>query len=237
MTAIQEQTETLADIEASHDAIEPDVEPDEWEDAPSGVAVTTSTPDPLEADSLTDLIEKVMRQDELALSSLFARLSGAVFSLALQITRNSASAEEVLQDVFWQVWRQAPRFDSTRGSVPAWVLTITRSRALDAARSQMRTPQAHSQASEEMDVCIPSADAGPQDLLFAAQQGSRLQIALEALDPLRRQLVSLSFYRGLTQQEISDQTGIPLGSVKSHLRRSLLTLRDALGVDVAFELS
>jgi RNA polymerase sigma factor (sigma-70 family) len=229
--------ETLGELEAPQGVAEPDIEQDEWTDEPSEAAVKTSSLDPLETDSLTDLIEKVMRQDELALSSLYGRLSGAVFSLALQITRNSASAEEVLQDVFWQVWRQAPRFDSTRGSVPAWVLTITRSRALDAARSHMRTPQVHTQASEELDDCIPSADAGPQDLLFAAQQGSRLQTALEALDPLRRQLVSLSFYRGLTQQEIADQTGIPLGTVKSHLRRSLLTLRDALGVDVAFELS
>ena len=237
MTAIQEQLETLGELEAPQGVAEPDIEQDEWTDESSETVLKTSSLDPLETDSLTDLIEKVMRQDELALSSLYARLSGAVFSLALQITRNSASAEEVLQDVFWQVWRQAPRFDSTRGSVPAWVLTITRSRALDAARSQMRTPQAHTQASEELDDCIPSADAGPQDLLFAAQQGSRLQTALEALDPLRRQLVSLSFYRGLTQQEIADQTGIPLGSVKSHLRRSLLTLRDALGVDVSFELS
>ena len=237
MTAIQEQLETLGELEAPQGVAEPDIEQDEWTNESSETVLKTSSLDPLETDSLTDLIEKVMRQDELALSSLYARLSGAVFSLALQITRNSASAEEVLQDVFWQVWRQAPRFDSTRGSVPAWVLTITRSRALDAARSHMRTPQAHTQASEELDDCIPSADAGPQDLLFAAQQGSRLQTALEALDPLRRQLVSLSFYRGLTQQEIADQTGIPLGSVKSHLRRSLLTLRDALGVDVSFELS
>ena len=235
MTAIHEHTEALGDAEQAQDATDSDAEQGEWEDASCEASAITSTLDPLEADSLTSLIEKIMCQDELALSSLYTRLSGAVFSLALRVTRNSASAEEVLQDVFWQVWRQAPRFDSSRGSVAAWVLTIARSRALDAARSHMRTPQSHTQTSEELDDCIPSPDAGPQDLLFAAQQGSRLQTALETLDPLRRQLVSLSFYRGLTQQEIADQTGLPLGSVKSHLRRSLLTLRDALGVDVAFE--
>ena len=235
MTAIHEHTEALGDAEQAQDATDSDAEQGEWEDASCEASAITSTLDPLEADSLTSLIEKIMCQDELALSSLYTRLSGAVFSLALRVTRNSASAEEVLQDVFWQVWRQAPRFDSSRGSVAAWVLTIARSRALDAARSHMRTPQSHTQTSEELDDCIASPDAGPQDLLFAAQQGSRLQTALETLDPLRRQLVSLSFYRGLTQQEIADQTGLPLGSVKSHLRRSLLTLRDALGVDVAFE--
>lgn len=184
-------------------------------------------------ETLENLIARVMQQDELAFAALYERLSGPVYSLALQISRNVACAEEVLQDVFWQVWRQAPRFDAARGSVPAWVLTITRSRALDAARSRMRAPQTQPSAQEEIDDCLPSPDAGPQDLLFAAQQGSRLKVALERLDPLRRQLVSLSFYRDLTHQEISEQTGLPLGTVKSHLRRSIASLRETLGADVA----
>jgi RNA polymerase sigma-70 factor (ECF subfamily) len=188
-------------------------------------------------ETLETLIARVMQQDELAFAALYERLSGPVYSLALQISRNVACAEEVLQDVFWQVWRQAPRFDVARGSVPAWVLTITRSRALDAARSRMRAPQTQLSAQDEIDDYLPSPDAGPQDLLFAAQQGSRLKAALEGLDPLRRQLVSLSFYRDLTHQEISEQTGLPLGTVKSHLRRSVAALREALGADVARALS
>jgi RNA polymerase sigma-70 factor (ECF subfamily) len=236
MSATHPQTETLEELDEPLDTPAPDSDQDAW-DAESGQATATlNTTDPLEADSLPTLITKVMHQDEQALASLYARLGGAVFSLALQITRNTASAEEVLQDVFWQIWRQAPRFDSTRGSVPAWVLTIARSRSLDAVRSHMRTPQSQAQASETLDHCIASEDAGPHDLLFAAQQGSALQAALEKLDPLRRQLVSLSFYRGLTQQEIAEQTGMPLGTVKSHLRRSLLTLRESLGTDVAPEM-
>jgi RNA polymerase sigma-70 factor (ECF subfamily) len=235
MTATDQQTEPLGEFDGSSDGAASESELEDWDADPAVPTVKESSPDPLSADSLEVLIIKVMNQDEAALGSLYSRLSGAVFALALQVTRNTASAEEVLQDVFWQVWRQAPRFDTARGSVPAWVLTIARSRALDAARSHMRTPQAHTQASEEMDDCIPSADAGPQDLLFAAQQGSRLHSALELLDPLRRQLVSLIFFKGLTQQEIAEQTGLPLGTVKSHLRRSLVTLRDALGMDVAPE--
>ena len=233
MSATQPQTAKPEDLDELTDTSEPDSDQDA-RDAESGQATATlNTTDPLEADSLPILISKVMHQDEQALASLYARLGGAVFSLALQITRNTASAEEVLQDVFWQVWRQAPRFDNTRGSVPAWVLTIARSRALDAVRSHIRTPQPQAQASETLDDCIASDDAGPHDLLFAAQQGSALQAALEKLNPLRRQLVSLSFYRGLTQQEIAEQTGLPLGTVKTHLRRSLLKLRDSLGTDVA----
>ncbi len=233
MSATHPQTEKPEELDEPLDTPAPGSDQDAW-DAESGQAIATlNTTDPLAADSLPALITKVMHQNEQALASLYARLGGAVFSLALQITRNTASAEEVLQDVFWQVWRQAPRFDGARGSVPAWVLTIARSRALDAARSHMRTPQSHNQASDTLDDCIASEDAGPHDLLVAAQQDSALQAALEQLDPLRRQLVSLSFYRGLTHQEIAEQIGLPLGTVKSHLRRSLLTLRDSLGTDVA----
>lgn len=180
-------------------------------------------------ESLERLIGLVMRQDEAALATLYHRLNGPVYSLAFRITRNQATAEEVLQDVFWQVWLQAPRFDASRGSAIAWVLTMARSRALDAARRLSRPAQMQSASSDEFNELLVSPDAGPQDLLFAAQQGSRLQLAMQNLEPLRRQLVSLSFYLGQTQQEIADHTGLPLGTVKSHLRRALLTLREALG--------
>jgi RNA polymerase sigma factor (sigma-70 family) len=215
--------------------LEPDASDsdDDWDEAQEPVAAAAATVDGAQDESLERLIARVMHQDETALAALYGRLGAPVYSLALQITRSIGSAEEVLQDVFWQVWRQAPRFDRARGSVPAWVLTIARSRALDAVRSHMRSPHAHASAQDEFDEGLPSPDPGPQDLLYAAQQGSRLQVALEGLDPLRRQLVSLSFYRGLSQQEIADQTGLPLGTVKSHLRRSMATLRDVIGSDLA----
>lgn len=203
-----------------------------WSDDPCQEAAAAVPIDPLATDSFEVLIAKVMNQDELALEALYARMGGAVFSLAFKVTRNFTTSEEVVQDVFWQVWRQAPRFDSKRGSVPAWILTMTRSRALDAARRYARAQHTQSQDFLELDEYVVSPDAGPQDLLFAAQQGSRLQAAMHKLDPLRRQLVSLSFFKGLTQQEISDQTGLPLGSVKSNLRRSLLALREDLGEDL-----
>ena len=189
----------------------------------------TSTDSGATAESLEQLVGLVMRQNEAALAALYQRLNGRVYSLAFRITRNQGAAEEVLQDVFWHVWQQAPRFDPSRGSAIAWVLTMTRSRALDAARRLFRPGQAQTQSSQDMDDLLASPDAGPQDLLFAAQQGSRLQAAMENLDPLRRQLISLSFYLGQTQQEIADHTGLPLGTVKSNLRRGLLALRAALG--------
>ena len=178
---------------------------------------------------LARLISRVMHHDEQALASLFEHLSARVYSVALHITRNVGHAEEVLQDVFWQLWRQAPRFDAERGSACAWVLNIARSRALDAYRRVKRElPHSGLHAADGAENSVPCPDPGPQDFLIAAEQISHLQSALQGLDPVRRQLISLSFYSGLSHQEISDLTGLPLGTVKTHLRRSISALRKAL---------
>lgn len=201
-----------------------DIEQDSVHCSPSSRVVIESSDE-----ELALLVGRVVDQDEAALASLYEQFSGRVYSLVFHITRDSQAAEEVLQDVFWQVWRQAPRFDAQRGSVRGWVCTMARSRALDAYRSQKRDVLLMSgPTTDEFLDGMASAEPGPQDLLAAAQEDSRLQSALKSLEPLRRQLVSLSFYRGLTHQEIADVTGLPLGTVKSHLRRSLAVLGAAL---------
>lgn len=168
-------------------------------------------------------IARIVARDEGALGELYEALVGRVYGLALRITRNVQTAEEVTEDVFWQAWRQAPRFESGRGTAVAWVMTIARSRALDALR---RVEHAESLSDEE-DSRADEA-AGPEDLLAAAEAGSQLQVALQALEPLPRQLVALAFFRGLSHEEISDHTGLPLGTVKSHIRRALGRLRESL---------
>jgi RNA polymerase sigma factor (sigma-70 family) len=186
----------------------------------------------LDNEALARLIGRVMRQDEAALATLYEHLSGQVYALALHITRQVASAEEVMQDTFWQIWRQAPRFDAQRGSAMAWVLTMARSRALDAARANARDPlQSRRAAVDENAEFGDDAADDPLDLLHAVRRDSQLHSVLAALDPLRRQLIALAFYRGLTQDEIATQTGLPLGTVKSHFRRTLAALKTALGAE------
>ncbi len=189
-----------------------------------------SLAEPLDNAALALLVARVMRQDEAALAALYTRLSGRVYAIALRITRDVASAEEVLQDTFWQVWRQAPRFDPQRGTAAAWVLTLARSRALDAFRAQARDPtQWRAQTlDDEMQAGSSVAD-DPLDLLQAVQRESALHAQLAKLDPLRRQLIALAFFRGMTHDEIADHTGLPLGTVKSHFRRTLAALQTALG--------
>ena len=175
---------------------------------------------------LLAVVARVVRQDEQALAELYDALAGRVYGLALRIVRQVQTAEEVTEDTFWQIWRQAPRFDPLRGSVTAWVLTIARSRALDAVRR--RDP---AEPLDEERLATVAGDSDPQDLLQALQQQHRLHAALGTLDAVPRQLLALAFFRGLSHEEIANQMSMPLGTVKSHIRRALLRLRDLLGSD------
>ena len=174
----------------------------------------------------------VAEQDERAFKRLYEALSPRVYALALRILRNAAHAEEVVEDCFWQVWRQAARFDPQRGSAEAWVLTLARSRALDAWRARDRAQDGlvSLEAMEEDGQPLPESEAhAAADSLLEASRGSRaLHAALAQLPAQARQLVALAFLRGLTHEEIAAQTGLALGTVKSHIRRALAQLKTAL---------
>lgn len=175
---------------------------------------------------LEEWIAAVVDQDQSALASLYDALAGHVYGLALRITRQTQLAEEVMQDTFWQVWRQAPRFDAERGSVKAWIMTIARSRALDALRSQ-KSEECELEPETLALIQIDDSET-PPNLLMAVEQGRNLHQALSALDAVPRQLLSLAFFRGLSHDEIAECSGLPLGTVKSHIRRALLTLHGIL---------
>jgi RNA polymerase sigma factor (sigma-70 family) len=182
----------------------------------------------LDGEGLAALLTRIMRQDQEAMASLYQCLSGRVYALALRITRQVAGAEEVMQDTFWQVWRQAPRFDPCRGSAIAWVLTIARSRALDRLRASAHDVlESKCQHSEEP-IEFADSDADPMDLLLAVERDSCLHAVLETLDPLKRQLIALAFYRGWSHEEIAAGLELPLGTVKSHFRRTLAAMKPAL---------
>jgi RNA polymerase sigma-70 factor (ECF subfamily) len=178
--------------------------------------------------SLRLCIARVVNRDEQALAELYEVMVGRVFGLALRITRNVQNAEEVAEDTFWQVWRQAPRFDAARGGAVVWIMTIARSRALDALRRNKRP-----EVLDEDRVAEAEADnsTDPEDLLDAVERKHRLYDALLCLEPLPRQLLAMAFFRGLSQEDIALQTGMPLGTVKSYIRRAQLRLREILSVD------
>ncbi len=191
-----------------------------------GVVRTPPAAQAVRESQLQGWIERVTRQDEAALNSLYEATVGRVYGLSLRITRNAELAEEVTEDAFWQVWRQAPRFDPTRGTALTWILTMARSRALDALRA--RDPAIATEDTTALLDARGESDDSPEDLLSAVQSEHRLHSALEQLDPQPRQLIALAFFRGLTHDEIASHTGVPLGTVKSHIRRGLNTLRSML---------
>lgn len=175
-------------------------------------------------------VTAIAGHDEQALAQLYEITLSRVYGLALRITRNPQAAEEVSEDVYWQVWREASRFDSQRGNVIAWLLTIARSRALDYLRKE---DSALLCEEPELLLMNQSADDGdPQDLLSTTQKNRILNQALQQLEPIQRQLVAMAFFRGLTHEEITTFTGMALGTVKSHIRRALKHLHDALKKDL-----
>jgi RNA polymerase sigma-70 factor (ECF subfamily) len=172
-------------------------------------------------------IEAIVDHDERALLALYEATLSRVYGLVLRLVRRPQLAEEVAEEVFFQVWRQAPRFDPGRGRPLTWLLGMARSRAIDAIRREARFQ--HEELDEETaPLAAPTAESG-DELLAVAQEHAELHRALLLLKPQPRQLVALAFFNGLSHEEIASQTCLPLGTVKSQIRRALITLRDALG--------
>ena len=184
-----------------------------------------ATPAGAEAAEFAALLARVQVRDQAALGELHDRAIGRVLALALRIVRVRADAEEVAIDTFAQAWASAADFDPRRGGAMAWLLTICRSRALDLVRR--RTSRANAEGGFAAEPAEDLA-AAPEDLLGLAQGGSLLHAALRELSPERRQVLSLAYLRGYTQEEIAAFTGIALGTVKSHMRRALGELREQL---------
>ncbi|NJO12297.1 MAG: sigma-70 family RNA polymerase sigma factor [Gammaproteobacteria bacterium] len=171
----------------------------------------------------------VKNRSDAALAQLYDLTAAKLYGLARAIVRNAADAEEIVCDVYVQVWQTAASFDSARGPVLGWLMMICRSRALDLLRQRRGRPEhAGGQAAEQEPALQIAAEAGPEEVLGQFQEGSAVYRALAQLTPLRRRLVGLAFFAGLTHQEIAQLLTLPVGTVKSHLRRSLRALRDAL---------
>jgi RNA polymerase sigma-70 factor, ECF subfamily len=176
-------------------------------------------------DELASLVSDMRRGDRRALETLYEATVGKLYALASAILRQVEDAEEVVGETYAQAWETADRFDPARASVTGWLLMICRSRALDLLRKRRTRGENHDLAGLER---VEEDVRSPDELLSLMQQNSRVHAALSSLTPERRQLVSLAFLRDLTHQEIAEATGMPLGTVKSHLRRALGQLREQL---------
>jgi RNA polymerase sigma-70 factor (ECF subfamily) len=166
--------------------------------------------------------------DGAALAALYDRHARTVYSIALRIVGDEADAEEVVQDVFAQVWRQASRYDETRGTVEAWLVTMARTRAIDRLRARRARPDSGATRADDASIERAALMVDPGDALTAARDAQRIRDALHELPLLQRLAIELAYFEGLTQSQIADRLEEPLGTVKTRIRLGLLKLRDAL---------
>jgi RNA polymerase sigma-70 factor (ECF subfamily) len=175
---------------------------------------------------LASLIGKVADGDQSALSALLDATSRLVFGLALRILGDRSTAEEVMLDVFTQVWRQADSYDRKRGAPLAWILTIARSRAIDRLRSS-KNDQLNSEPVEtlsDLRASVPS----PEENTALSERKKLVRIALSTLAAEQREVIELAYYSGLSHSEIALKLGQPLGTVKTRVRLGMIKLRESL---------
>jgi RNA polymerase sigma factor (sigma-70 family) len=185
---------------------------------------------------LAQLLARAGLGDRAAFATLYERTSAHLFAVVLRINRDRAQAEDILQEVYVNVWRSAQSFDAAQSQPLTWLTSIARNRAIDSLRRAQSQPQIQAAPTsggddaEETDVYDKLADdsAGPLELLSRASDARALSHCMEGLSSQQRQSVALAFFDGLSHAEVADQLRQPLGTVKSWVRRALIALKGCL---------
>ena len=165
------------------------------------------------------LLALVQRGDETAMAALFDRYSKVVYSVALRVLRDPASAEDVLQEIFMQIWRSPDGFIATRGSLGGWLAVVSRNRSIDTLRRK--------RPSEQVDDLNLASNCNLADEAERNVMIERARVVINQLPSEQRKTLEMAFFDGLTHSEISEMTGDPLGTVKTRIRSALLSLRKA----------
>jgi RNA polymerase sigma-70 factor, ECF subfamily len=184
------------------------------------------------ADILTgndqELVERLRRRDPDAMSDLYDRYSRVVYSVILRIVKNAAVAEELTQEAFLRAWNRASDFDASRGRLGSWLLTIARNRAIDFLRSTAGQQQATTfelVSSERLTLFVNT-----EDRMLDQEQARRIRSAFSQLNENQRQVLELAYFEGLSQSEMAEKLGQPLGTIKTWVRTALISLRESFHV-------
>jgi RNA polymerase sigma-70 factor (ECF subfamily) len=177
---------------------------------------------------LTDeeVLAQVARGDEAALAEAYARFGRVAYGLAFRILRDAALAEDAVQDAFLSIWRTAVAFDPRRGKASTWIMTLVHRRAVDVVRREDR------RRAQPLEDAPQSTGETTDDAASVREQRRAVQAALLQLSPDQREALELAYYGGLSQTELAEQLGVPLGTVKSRMFAALAKLRDLLGDDI-----
>ncbi|MGI3782172.1 MAG: ECF RNA polymerase sigma factor SigK [Janthinobacterium lividum] len=181
-----------------------------------------------EAADLADLVRRVARGDSEAFARLYDATSSRTYGVIWRVLRSADHAAEVTQEVYTEVWRQATRFESTKGSVTAWITTMAHRRAVDRVRSvtsEVARDEHYARAEPGREV--DNVWEGVEEKLDA----ERVRKGLEALTPIQREALTLAYFGGYTQSQVAERLKLPLGTVKTRIRDGLISLRNVLEVE------
>ena len=172
------------------------------------------------------VVGRIAAGDRAAMAELYDRYADVVFSLARRMMRQPAEAEDVVQEVFTQAWRQAGRYDAGRASAAAWLLNMTRTRAIDRLRAA-RARQRISGTDDRLEL-TPAGGETQEAQVIGGERAERVRAALSVLGEAQRQAIDLAYFGGLTHDEIAERLSEPLGTIKTRIRSGLSKLRHAL---------
>jgi RNA polymerase sigma-70 factor (ECF subfamily) len=170
------------------------------------------------------LMRRLQSGDRDALADLYDRHAALAYGVALRVLRQAEEAEDALQEAWVQIWNRCGSFDPSRGNVAAWIVTIVRSRALD----RLRRSSTRGRAESAPHVEPPVAPVAPDRSAEASSLRTELSRAMDAIDPRQREVLEIAYFEGLSQSEIADRLGVPLGTVKYWMRQGLLQLRQTV---------
>jgi RNA polymerase sigma-70 factor, ECF subfamily len=176
-----------------------------------------------------ELIERMARQDQVALQDFYDRYHKLVFSFVLKILACRTEAEEVMLEVFWQVWQQAGLYNQSRGNVSAWLIMMARSRAIDRRRSRDRANFAFQPVEQfPLNAQVLDFNSDPEENYYSLERREAVMSALAEMSDKQRRAIELAYFGGLSQSEIAAQLQEPLGTVKTRIRTGIQILREKL---------
>jgi RNA polymerase sigma-70 factor (ECF subfamily) len=178
-----------------------------------------------------ELLAKIGDQDRDALSTLYDRYGRRVFALAVRILNDPVGSEEVTQDVFMSVWRRGATYTTKKGKFTTWLFSIAHNRTIDELRKRRRDRSRLNDNIEDH-YDLKSGDISPADAAVVQSEYAKIRAAMEGLPEEQKNVVELSYFKGLTQTEIAEKTGQPLGTVKTRMRLALKKLRKALSAEM-----
>ncbi len=183
-------------------------------------------------DAEIELLRRVAQGDRQSFEQLYDRFSGVLFSTAYRVLNNQEAAEDVLQDVFIQIWEKAPLYDPARGKPMTWAVTLTRNKSIDRLRSIQRRSRLQDDVQRESETLEQFDDRSSFDAVASGETSKLVREAIQKLSKDQREAIELAFFSSLTQTEIAERLNEPLGTIKARIRRGMMKLKEVISPEV-----